>query len=251
VAVRGNHEDCARAGQGWWRFIDPRPLEAGRDCEDPARDLANDDGAPYAVPLGGGAQIVVLDLTTAAAKPTPAKDPRYAQFAADHAALARLAAHGGYTFLALHKPILGFSSEIEADHGAPKLNPVTRGVQSVFADQDPALLPRGVGVILSGHVHLWEQVSFASDHPSQFIAGFSGTQEDVVPMPRTLPEGVVPAPGTRVEAFSSWVKGFGYMTLERRRADRWDVKVWNLAGEVVNRCRIEGRHSRCEKPQVD
>jgi hypothetical protein len=29
------------------------------------------------------------------------------------------------------------------------------------------------------------------------------------------------------------------------------VKVWNLAGEVVNRCRIEGRRSRCERPQVD
>jgi hypothetical protein len=249
VAVRGNHEDCARAGQGWWRFIDPRPLAARRDCADPADDLANDDGAPYAVPLGGGAQIVVLDMTTAGAKATPATDPRHAQFAADHAALERLAAKGGYTFLALHKPILGFSSETEAD--APKLNPVTKGIQSVFAEQDPAYFPRSVGVILSGHVHLWEQVSFASDHPSQFIAGFSGTQEDVVPMPRTLPEGAAPAPGTRVEAFSSWVKGFGYMTLERRRADRWDVKVWNLAGEVVNRCRIEGRHSRCEKPQVD
>ncbi len=22
AAVRGNHESCARAGQGWWRFLD-------------------------------------------------------------------------------------------------------------------------------------------------------------------------------------------------------------------------------------
>src|SRR5437764_1014283 len=35
IVVRGNHESCDRAGQGWWRFLDPRPLVAGRDCNDP------------------------------------------------------------------------------------------------------------------------------------------------------------------------------------------------------------------------
>jgi hypothetical protein len=147
----------------------------------------------------------------------------------------------------VHKPILGFSSEIEPDHDAPRLNPVTRGIQSVFAGQNPLLLPAGVAAVLSGHVHLWEQVSFASDHPSQFIAGMSGTQEDVVPMPASLPPGATPAPGAVVEAFSSWIRGFGYMTLERRRADAWDVTVWNLEGGVERRCTLRGRHSRCEQ----
>jgi hypothetical protein len=251
VAVRGNHEDCARAGQGWMRFIDPRPLATASDCNDPAHDQAADDAPVYAVPLGGGAQVVVLDLTTASAKPTPASDPRHAQFTADYADLARLAAQARYTMVALHKPILGFSSEVERDHDAPKLNPVTRGIQSVFAEADPAILPQGVGVILSGHVHLWQQVSFASDHPSQFIAGFSGTQEDVVPMPATLPLEATPAPGAKVAAFSSWVGGFGYMTLERRRYDHWSVKVWNVDGALVNRCEIVGRRSRCDKAQVE
>jgi hypothetical protein len=251
IAVRGNHEDCARAGQGWMRFLDTRPLDAQTDCNDPAHDDAADDAPPYAVPLGEGAQVVVLDMTRAGAKPTPAADGRHAQFAADYAALDRLSRQAAYTILALHKPILGFASERGAEGDAPKLQPATAGIQSVFAEQNPALLPAGVGVVLSGHVHLWQQVSFASDHPSQFIAGFSGTQEDVVPMPKVLSADAAPAPGTRVESFSSWIRGFGFMTLERRRADRWEVKVWNLAGEVVNRCRIEGRHSRCERPQVD
>jgi hypothetical protein len=233
------------------RFIDSRPLSPRTDCNDPARDDETDDAPPYAVPLGEGAQVVVLDMTRAGTKPTPSSDPRHAQFAADYAALARLSRQADYTILALHKPILGFASEIGADPAAPTLQPATRGIQSVFAEQDPALLPKGVGVVLSGHVHLWEQISFASDHPSQFIAGFSGTQEDVVPMPKVLPPDATPAPGAQVAAFSSWIRGFGYMTLERRRADQWDVKVWNLAGEVVNRCRIEGRRSRCERPQVD
>ena len=38
---------------------------------------------------------------------------------------------------------------------------------------------RGVSLasMLAGHVHLWQQVSFSSKHPSQFVAGFSGTEE--------------------------------------------------------------------------
>lgn len=251
IVVRGNHEDCARAGQGWMRFIDPRPLRAETDCEEAARDAATDDSPPYAVPLGGGVQVVVMDMTTAGVEPTPAADPRHARFAADYRSLERLSSQARYTFLALHKPILGFAAEPGADADAGRLQPATRGIQSVFAEQNPAILPSGVKVILSGHVHLWEQLSFAGDHPSQFIAGFSGTQEDTVPMPRVLPAGAAPAPGAVVEAFSSWMRGFGYMTLERRAAERWDVKVWDLAGRIVNRCRIDGRKSRCEEPQVD
>ncbi len=27
VMVRGNHEDCSRAGEGWFRFLDRLPME--------------------------------------------------------------------------------------------------------------------------------------------------------------------------------------------------------------------------------
>ena len=249
VAARGNHEDCARAGQGWMRFLSPRPLTPQTDCNDPANDAETDDAPPYAAPLGGGAQVIVLDMTTAGTSPTPADDPRHAQFAADYAALDRLSRGRAFSFAVLHKPILGFAAEVKKD-GTQGLKPVTAGIQSVFAEKNPAILPKGVSVILSGHIHLWEQISFSSGHPSQFIAGFSGTQEDTVPMPPSLPDGVTPAAGAVVEAFSSWINGFGYMTLERRAADRWSVKVWDLSGKVVNRCQITGRHSKCEKGQV-
>lgn len=103
---------------------------------------------------------------------------------------------------------------------------------------------------MAGHYHVWEQVSFASNHPSQFIAGISGTQEDIVPMPESLSAGASPTPGAKPDHLSSWIDGFGYMTLERRDASHRDVKVWNLAGEVLNTCEIDGRHSVWEKARV-
>ena len=85
----------------------------------------------------------------------------------------------------------------------------------MFGAVNPLLVPPHVDAMLSGHVHVWEQLSFSSLHPTQIIAGFSGTSEDTVPLPETLPPGMEPAPGAIVDHFSSWVNGFGYMTLER------------------------------------
>jgi hypothetical protein len=105
-------------------------------------------------------------------------------------------------------------------------------------------------VLLSGHVHLWEQTSFSSDHPSQFVSGFAGTAEDIVPLPASVPPGTTPAPGAVVEAMSSWIDGFGFMTMERRGPDRWDVVIHDRDGRERNSCTVEGRHSRCAMPQV-
>jgi hypothetical protein len=63
VVVRGNHESCSRAGQGWWRMLDPRPLLPGRDCNEAANDDQGDFSAPYAVPLGQSSQLIVLDTS--------------------------------------------------------------------------------------------------------------------------------------------------------------------------------------------
>jgi hypothetical protein len=246
--TRGNHETCSRAGQGWWRFIDPRPLAEGRDCNDPTKDVAGDYSAPYAVPLGGGAQIVVLDLSNAGTKAIAGDDPRSAQYRETYAMLDAFAQRARFTFALDHYPILGVAAE--AKKGKVAIKPGNPALQSVFGPLNPSMAPPKVDVLLAGHVHLWEQVSYSSPHPSQFVAGFSGTEEDVVPIPAELPADTAPAPGARIEAFSSWVDGFGYMTLERTGPRAWKAIVWNVQGRAVNRCTITGRHSHCAAPQV-
>ena len=227
VAVRGNHESCARAGQGWWRFLDGH-APAGRSCDVAANDPTDDWSAPYAVPLGGGAQLVVLDLAVA---PNVALDPgdwRFAAFEATYRALADLAGRARFTFAADHQPILGFSATAKGLVGG------NVAIQSVFGRHGARQLPPGVDVVLSGHYHLWQQDGFAGDVPSQFITGFSGTQEDVVPLPDPLPPGAAPAPGVPVATVASWVTGFGYMVLDRGGGDA-------VAGDGPRRRRPGGR----------
>jgi hypothetical protein len=250
AAARGNHESCNRAGQGWWRLLEPRALTPGHDCVDPANDDLGDYDDPYAVPLGRGAQIIVLDSSntgTAPVAPNSVMGQRYRDMYARYDALARRAP---YSIMVEHHPILGFAAS-QRKGGPIVLNPGNGGLQSVFGADNPSFSPANVKLLLAGHVHVWEQLSFSTDQPSQFVAGFSGTQEDIVPLPRVLPTGASVAPGAVAEAFSSWVDGFGFMTLERTGRETWAVQVHDWDGKVVNRCTVTGRKSRCDLPQVE
>jgi 3',5'-cyclic AMP phosphodiesterase CpdA len=249
VMARGNHESCARGGQGFLRFLDPRPLRAGRDCNEPANDDAGDYSDPYAVALGDGAQLIVLDTSNTTHKGLAPLDPRMARYADSYRKLDALSQQAPYSIAVFHHPILGFGATRDKA-GAVSLFGGDKGLQDAFGAIDAGLMPKGVKAILSGHVHLWEQVSFASAHPSQFISGFSGTAEDIVPLPESLPENTLPAPGAVVANISSWVDGFGYMTMERAGAERWDVKVWDTSGAVRNTCTVSGSKSVCAKRQV-
>lgn len=249
ILVRGNHESCARGGQGWWRFIDPRPLTPGRDCNDAANDDIGDYSDPYAVPVGGAAQFIVLDTSNTSGGPIPQGDIRQKKYLDMYRKLEILSQQADYNIAVNHHPILGFAAKRNAE-GEVSLLPGNRGLQSVFAKVNPLILPPRVNALMSGHVHVWQEVSFSSPHPTQFVAGFSGTQEDVVPLPEVLPPGATPAPGAVVEHLSSWVNGFGFMTMERDGANHWDVKVWNTSGQQVNTCTIDGRKSVCEVAQV-
>ena len=250
VLVRGNHESCARAGQGWWRLLDPRPLQRGRDCNRDADDVLGDYSDPYAVPIGAGAQLVVLDTSNTTGAPIPEGDIRQEKYRDMYRKLDLLSQQAGYTIAINHHPILGFSARQDKVSGKVKLLPGNQGIQSVFGAINPLLLPPRVNALLSGHIHVWQQVSFSTPHPTQFIAGFSGTMEDTVPLPATLPAGATPAVGAVVANHSSWVNGFGFMTMERRGAQQWDVRVWDVTGREVNRCTVEGSKSVCDLVHV-
>ena len=250
VMARGNHESCARAGQGWWRYFDAAPLVPGRDCNAAVDDEIGDFSAPYAVPLGDDAQLIVFDSSAAPAGLPPADGHLMHEFATMVQSISALATRAGHSIGIDHHPILGFAAVENPQHEV-ELRPGNAALQAVFGNANEHLFPGQIDVLLAGHVHVWEQLSFAGRFPSQFIVGFSGTAEDKVPLPAVLPENAMPAPGARVETFSSWVGGFGYMTLERTGNASWDVRVWSRHGVAVNRCQIEGRLSACEHARID
>lgn len=251
VMTRGNHETCARAGQGWWRYLDPHPLVAGADCDNAATNGTDpgDYADPYAVPLGDGLQLLVFDSANTSFKGFAPGDPRTAIYAAMYGKIAALAQRSATSIAVNHHPLYGFGATAARD-GKVTLYGGDAGLLQAFGPLAPHILPDNVQMLLSGHIHLWEQVGFSSGHPTQFISGFAGTLEDIVPLPARPRAGMEPAPGAVVESMSSWIDGFGFMTMERTGTDTWTVQVHDLHGAVRNTCAVRGKQSSCAVAQV-
>tara|TARA_R110000868_G_scaffold224721_11_gene476887 strand:+ start:531 stop:1748 length:1218 start_codon:yes stop_codon:yes gene_type:complete len=243
IMVRGNHESCLRAGQGWWRFLAAQDFTIGRDCNDVANDARGDDSPPFAAPLGKGAQIIVMDLAIAGEDPISATDPRQGQLKAIQQTVMHLAKGHRFTFATDHYPILGLSAS--AKNGDFKLNAGNLALRSTFGVSDPAFALPGIDMLIAGHVHEWQHVDLGLRHPSQLISGMSGTQEDVVPIPPADALASHPARGVSIKCFDSWTDGFGFMTMDRTGSRSWRVEVHALDGTIVRRCRVHGRRSTC------
>ena len=95
---------------------------------------------------------------------------------------------------------------------------------------------------LNGHVHLFEAISFKSDHPAVFVTGNAGSAL-ALPLPATLSADDPPAPGAVVDEFFSH-GGFGFLTMERI-GEIWRFTEWDRAGKAALRCDLAGRRTHC------
>src|SRR5262249_36006580 len=151
-----------RAGPVWFRFLDPRPFDPS--CVNYTQ--------PYVVPF---AALQLLMLDSSAASDTSVNPQQVAIYREQFDRLRALA--GPNAFLLTHRPVWGFGHLGEMN-----------GMETLFRD-NPTLqagsenvLPASVELVLSGHIHLFELLSFDATaeflRPPQLIVGDSGTELD-------------------------------------------------------------------------
>jgi hypothetical protein len=244
VFVRGNHETCARAGQGWFRFIDSQPWSEARSCNDPARDADADYSTPYAVPLTADTQLLIFDSSKTAGKAFASTDPAFQKYSAQLQAVGQLALQKPNSFFMSHHPLLAVAPVKEGKKAKPGGN---EGLQSVFSAQFPQrLFPDGISLALHGHVHVFESISFKGAQPASLVLGNSGSANEGKP-PQALPPGFQAWAGAEVEDYAA--RGdYGFATLDRvgNSAD-WLLTEYTVTGVPVLECAIAGGKSRCKK----
>ena len=240
IFVRGNHEECARAGQGWFRLLAPEPWTPERSCQRPGDDAEADFSAPYAVPLGTSTQLIVFDSAHAGNRPLDLSRPGdaaiHARYVAEMRALDALASPDRRSWFASHHPVLGFAPD---DHpGATRPYPGNAPLQQAMAEVNGTVyFPPGVQAALHGHVHLFQALAFEDGHPATFVAGNGGDLSDS-PLPDPLPPGTSPAPGVRL-AQTTYSDLFGFLLMERADDDgRWTVTAHRRDGAEMTRCTL-------------
>jgi hypothetical protein len=240
VVVRGNHESCSRAGLGWFRFLDPGGYSPESSCEDREMDLIGDFTAPYAVPLPNRTQLLVFDSSRTPNKRYASENDMFAKYREELQQVDELAAKAPHSIFLSHHPILGFQS----GKGGKAL-PGNGAMQHVMGTLHPdRLFPRGVDLAIHGHVHLFESLTFASDHPSTFVTGNAGSLTAEALPQRGLPD-VPPAPGAVVSEFSTR-EGFGFLLMERV-GSRWRFTEYDANGTALIRCGLHTDKLHCVK----
>lgn len=230
IMVRGNHEDCERAGEGWFRFLDPGQVPG--ECS---------DITPFFVVKRAGLDFVVVDNAAAAAPKTD-----------DGSVKARLAATLQQRFRQIsdqirqpawilsHRPFNAL--RYKADSGYRSED----DIQVQMIECKECRLPDPVRMIVSGHIHLFEALSFDKARPPQLVVGTGG--DNLEDLPPQQGEGTV-INGRKVERGLVFGR-FGYMVWDRD-GPGWKGSFFDHNGTGLADCTLLDRTLACRGRKGD
>jgi len=221
VIVRGNHEECARAGSGWLRLLGPLAFDPKTPCTDHV--------APYAVPLGA---VTLAVMDDAHASDLDAPSDLVAMYRADFAAIAKLGPPP--VFVVMHRPIWGV---VKFAFGM-----VLGGNRTMMAAQDQDGIPANVALLVAGHIHTFEAINYEKGPPPQILAGEGGDLLD--PAPLDLSGQSI---GTVKISSGISLPGYGFLTFTRQSNNNWSIDVLSAAGAHERTCAFSNRHLDCRK----
>jgi len=132
----------------------------------------------------------------------------------------------------MHKPIYG---SIRVKDG------VSVGDNKTLVEAARGVLAPNIEALFSGHLHLFEALSFKQDLPAQVVAGSGGDMLDSMPQ-RLL--GLTVGDAT-VESGRGAAGVYGFALMERGE-NEWRLTEYDLHDKALVRCSLRGRKLACE-----
>jgi hypothetical protein len=223
VFVRGNHEDCQRAGFGFMRMLAPGPFNAATPCVD--------HQPPFDVPLGDF-NLVVMD--NANAPDTSVDASAVPSYQNDIGALSNLTEP---VWLVMHRPIW---AAVSGPLGIP-----AGGNATLIAAIGKRPIPSPVKLMLAGHIHTFEAINYDSKVPPQIVSGTGGDNLDTTPtnLKSTIFQG---SSGVSVKDGMS-INGFGFLLMTKLK-DRWTIDLYDDNGLRQRQCVFAAGRVDCPNP---
>jgi len=146
------------------------------------------------------------------------------------------------SFFLSHHPVLAFAPN--PSQTPTGLYPGNGALQSVLRPlYGDRLYPPTVQAAISGHIHLFEAVSFSTAQPTQLITGAGGDWADVA-LPRSLPAGATPSKGAVIGSIVSSNQP-GFTLMERQDDETWRVEARDAAGTIMTTCTLRDTKLKC------
>lgn len=204
--ARGNHEACARSWRGWFYYLDPRPWDG----------TCNPFSPPYTIKMGAF-ELAMLDSSQVAEDSMD--QTQISNYTAQLASL-----HVKNAWLVAHHPFWGFKAGLLGKPSVPISVPLEEAWNRAA--------PKGINLILSGHIHLFELIVLDHARPPQIVAGGGGTNLAAPIMTASLNGSAVR--GSSVVG-SETERLFGYTLLDRE-GKVWHLTLKNQLQDVIFSC---------------
>lgn len=215
VLIRGNHETCSRAGDGWFRYLDARePPGECKDSTDPwvvefesmqlaVMDVANlEDGDGNSLSGFFAGQLAWLDDQL----DMPA-------------------------WISAHRTFWGYG----ADDDTGELTTPTEELQIAVA---MAGLPEKTQLLIGAHIHLAEVLDFGKTRPPQLVVANSGTQL----VPRVAPPQEID--GVAIQTHKVLYQ-YGFVVMESKGGQRWTMSFRDVDGRELELCHLKNKRVKC------
>jgi hypothetical protein len=244
IFVRGNHEQCWRGADGWFRFLDAGATP--QRCED---DIAT----PAFTVRIDGLTLNVMDSADTEDVTAPANLVALWNKQLDELGSATETGHG---WILTHRPIWGVDPKVvgkprpggkdaatEAEGMAPLLpgfNAVDFPVNHTEQVATDTRKLAGTDMVLAGHVHLFTTLSFGASRPVQLIVGNGGDNPNIA----------VAGPPTRTETIDGMsasvyqLQRYGYFVMDRTK-DGWHGTAYSIDDIILGTCNFIGRQASC------
>lgn len=220
IFVRGNHEDCIRAAEGWFRFLDHAPM--GQVCRDFSGVHVSQLGKFGIVNVDGARGDDKVKNAAEAAQSLRQ------QFMEIRDRIPQEA------WLVSHRP---FDAVRPGDKGT--VNVVDNRLQDGAISD---LIPAGVRMLVAGHIHFFQAVDFAGKAPPQLVVGTGGDNLSPIP-PMSVTGSEIN--GKTVSSASAY-SGFAYMVWDRSGTG-WTGTLFGSDGAAIDKCRLNGRSLLCNR----
>lgn len=221
VMTRGNHEaygaDCA----GWFRYFAFAP--AVTSCTSRERFTP-----PYRIKLSSARELVVLDSSAAPDKNAATYIPEFTKELKQVSALA----NQKHVWLVSHVPMWDVAKGKGIEGGPAILE------QALQKTGKP--LPSRIRLVVSGHLHQLEYLSFTTKVPAQLILGNGGTLLSNALKGSLAGRVVDPTDNVTVaEGRARSLFGYGLISGEG------SVKLRRVNGKTYKACSLSGRRLHC------
>ncbi len=228
LLVRGNHEDCNRAWQGWQRALSAFAFSPACVPHEPL----------YTLDIGA-ARLAVMD--DASAPETSVNRTDLPAYTSEIAGLANIPAPVWFVH---HRPIW---AAITGPLGIPAGGNRTLIAAATAAAAGGKLIPGTVELQLSGHIHSFESLNYDKDVPPQIVAGHGGDNLHLTPQNLW---GAVFMGDSRVRVLDGLsVDGFGFLMMTKAEGG-WTIDLYDSQGRPTRQCRFADAGSG-KTPRVD